>query len=57
MATSIVPIVYPFPSFSGRKKEDVLKFIEAVHYVSQLEKVLLPRGHAGPQQSIGKKNT
>jgi hypothetical protein len=41
MATSIVPIVYPpLPTFSGRKKEDVVEFIEAVDCFFQLKKGL-----------------
>jgi hypothetical protein len=41
MATRIVPIVYPpLPTFSGRKKEDVVEFIEAVDCFFQLEKGL-----------------
>jgi hypothetical protein len=41
MATRIVPIVYPpLPTFSARKKEDVVEFMEAVDCFFQLEKGL-----------------
>jgi hypothetical protein len=41
MAARTVPVIFqPLPTFSGRKKEDVVEFIEAVDCFFQLEKGL-----------------